>query len=189
MIIGIKIGCAEPPPRPLPRELGPLTLVAAADYLRRDVSRIDAAVTGAVFDRRLTGSYNLWRDQFVQDQRGGTALDQSQETWDHIGQLTAHRASARCASCSPIRWWADVIAGPGDGWATDAADGDDENEDPDLVLGGWYDYDFMTHVLTPRAQVVRTAQGNAFKLEILAYYDDAGTSGMLTIRWAPLIAQ
>jgi hypothetical protein len=49
----------------------------------------------------------------------------------------------------------------------------------------------MTHVLTPRAQVyvVRTAEGNAFKLEILAYYDDAGTSGMLTIRWAPLPAQ
>jgi hypothetical protein len=95
-----------------------------------------------------------------------------------------HRHDERQIVADPDR-----IAGPGDGWATDAADGDDENEDPDLVLGGWYDYDFMTHVLTPRAQVVRTAQGNAFKLEILAYYDDAGTSGMLTIRWAPLIAQ
>jgi len=94
------------------RELGPLTLVGSADYLRRGTSRVDASATGAVFDRRnlsevitaglaptlevssvsklrLTGSYNLWRDQFVQDQRGSTALDQSQDTWDHIGQVGA----------------------------------------------------------------------------------------------------
>lgn len=48
----------------------------------------------------------------------------------------------------------------------------------------------MTQGLTPRAlaYVVRTAEGNAFELEILACYDDAGTSGMLTLRWAPLSA-
>lgn len=107
------------------RALGPVTLWATADYLRRDTSRVDAAATGAVFDRRnlsevvttslaptlevspastlrLTGSYNLWRDQLVQDQRGGAALDRAQDTYDHIGQagaqydheLEAHRLTA-----------------------------------------------------------------------------------------------
>lgn len=107
------------------RELGPVTLVAMGDYLRRGTSRVDAAATGAVFDRRnlsevittslaptievssastlrLTAGYNLWRDQLVQDQRGSAALDQAQDTWDHIGQigaqydheLEAHRLTA-----------------------------------------------------------------------------------------------
>lgn len=85
----------------------------------------------------------------------------------------------------------DVTEAPADGWVTDAADGDDEDEDPDLAFAGWYAYDFMTHVLTPQplVYVVRTVEGNAFKLEILDYYDEAGTGGTLTIRWAPLAAE
>lgn len=57
-------------------------------------------------------------------------------------------------------------------------------------LGAWYDYDFMTHVLTPKpvVYVVRTVEGNAFKLEVQGYYDEAGTSGIFTIRWAALDA-
>lgn len=87
--------------------------------------------------------------------------------------------------------FADVTEVPAEGWITDAADGDDENEDPDLALAGWYAYDFMTHVLTPHpiVYVVRTVEGNAFKLEIVDYYDEAGTSGFLTLRWAPVAAQ
>ena len=84
--------------------------------------------------------------------------------------------------------FADVTEAPTEGWVTDAVDGDDENEDPDYALASWYDYDFMTHVLTPRPQVygVRTVEGGTFKLEFVNYYDDAGTSGFFTIRWAPL---
>jgi len=87
--------------------------------------------------------------------------------------------------------FADVTEVPTEGWLTDAVDGDDENEDPDLALAGWYAYDFMTHVLTPHplVYVVRTVEGNAFKLEILDYYDDAGTSGFFTIRWAAITAE
>lgn len=82
----------------------------------------------------------------------------------------------------------DVTEVPVNGWVTDVADGDDEDEDPDLAFAGWYAYDFMTHVLTPHPLVygVRTVEGNVFKLEILDYYDDAGTGGVLTLRWAPI---
>jgi hypothetical protein len=42
------------------------------------------------------------------------------------------RVSASGTPCRGLEGvaFADVIAVPGDGWATDAADGDDENEDP-----------------------------------------------------------
>jgi outer membrane receptor for ferrienterochelin and colicins len=72
---------------------------------------VDALNTGAVFDRvnrsetvtanvtpsatwedgsfRFTASYSLFRDQFFNDQRNSTALDDSQETFDHIAQGTA----------------------------------------------------------------------------------------------------
>ncbi|MCB9713877.1 MAG: TonB-dependent receptor [Myxococcales bacterium] len=90
---------------------GPFTLGMRGSYLRRDSLLVDAPATGAVLDRhnrsevlqatlrpRLEGahdrltmwaSYNLFRDQFLQDQRGSTALDQRQDTHDHLGQLTA----------------------------------------------------------------------------------------------------
>lgn len=85
--------------------------------------------------------------------------------------------------------FADVTEVPAEGWVTDAADGDDDDMEPDLALAGWYAYDFMTHVLTPLplVYVVRTVEGNAYKLEVLDYYDEAGTSAVYTIRWAPLV--
>ncbi len=82
-----------------------------AQYLRRTTRGVDALNTGAVFDRvnrsetvtanitpsatwndgsfRFTGSYSLFRDQFFNDQRGSDALDDSQETFDHVAQGTA----------------------------------------------------------------------------------------------------
>ncbi len=88
-----------------------LSLWTRGSYLLRDNLRIDGTSTGAIFDRHnrtevalvtlqpqmewhssrlmLSASYNLFRDQFLQDQRGSTELDQSQDTFDHLGQLTA----------------------------------------------------------------------------------------------------
>jgi outer membrane receptor for ferrienterochelin and colicins len=92
------------------REIGPFSLWMRGSYLQRDGLLVDATDTGAVFDRRnrsevLTatlrpsldfgharvtfgGGYNLWRDQFVNDQRASTELDQQQDTFDHLGQAT-----------------------------------------------------------------------------------------------------
>lgn len=87
----------------------------------------------------------------------------------------------------------DVDEAPESGFITDAPDSDvDENDDPDLAFTagdtGWYDYDLTTHTLSPRpfTYVVRTVERNVYKLAILDYYDDAGTSGFLTFEWAPL---
>ncbi|HVK78647.1 MAG TPA: HmuY family protein [Kofleriaceae bacterium] len=86
---------------------------------------------------------------------------------------------------------ADVTAAPTTGWITDAADGEDENMDPDYAFeqgDGWYAYDPQTHLLTPHPTVwvVRTGAGAVVALQITDYYDDAGTSGHFTMTWKAL---
>jgi hypothetical protein len=73
-------------------------------------------------------------------------------------------------------------------WITDAIDSEDDGDDPDYALADWYDYDFATHVLSPRptVYVVRSVEGDAFALEVLDYYDEAGSSGWMQMRWKPL---
>jgi hypothetical protein len=73
-------------------------------------------------------------------------------------------------------------------WRTDAADGEDEDTDPDLAFIDWYDYDFMTHLLSPKDRVylVRSSDGAVFKLQIADYYSETGTAGFVQFYWAPL---
>jgi len=85
-------------------------LSATADYQYRIREGIDASTTGAVYDRtnlietftaktsarmkpsrtsqlQLSGSYSLFRDQFVLDQRNSAALDKDEETRDQLFQF------------------------------------------------------------------------------------------------------
>lgn len=82
----------------------------------------------------------------------------------------------------------DVTAAPDGPWITDLVDSDDQGDDPDYALANWYEYDFMTHVLTPfpTVYVVRTVEGNLFALQVVGYYDEAGTSGWMQLRHKPL---
>jgi hypothetical protein len=87
--------------------------------------------------------------------------------------------------------FAGVTTPPASGWLSDAADGNDTNMDPDYAFeqgDGWYDYDSTTHVLEPKPLVwiVKTNGGSTIKLEITAYYDDAGTAGWFTLHWSPM---
>jgi len=81
---------------------------------------------------------------------------------------------------------------PAGGYESDAPDGDDADDLPDYFLSntddGWWDYDVSTHGLSarPRTYVVRTVEGNHFKLRFEDYYSNAGSSGYITLRWAPL---
>lgn len=76
---------------------------------------------------------------------------------------------------------------PEDGWRVDRPDEDDDGE-PDYALGDWYDYDPVSHALTPRqvVYVVRMPGQTPVKLQVESYYDDVGTPGSLTVRWALL---
>lgn len=77
---------------------------------------------------------------------------------------------------------------PRGGYVTDQVDGADEDTDPDyaFVQGGtWYNYNVMTHILTPKDQVyvVRAATGKYYKMQLTGYYDQAGSSGFPAFRW------
>lgn len=82
----------------------------------------------------------------------------------------------------------DVTEAPTDGYATDLPDDDDENGDAEFAFDVWFDYDETTHVLTAHDYVfvVHTTEGASIAVEIVSYYDDAGSSGLMQIRWKPL---
>ena len=76
---------------------------------------------------------------------------------------------------------------PMDGWTTDAADADADDV-PEYAFLDWYDYDSDTHVLTPkdRRWWVRVPDVGVLSIELLGYYDRAGTSGHVSLRITPV---
>ncbi len=83
---------------------------------------------------------------------------------------------------------ADIPADTDPAWVTDAEDTDGDGE-ANTVFGDWYDYDVSTHILTskPRVTLAQTVEGHVVKVEVLDYYDAAGSPGFLRLRWAELI--
>ncbi len=105
--------------------------------------------------------------------------------WD----LALERSEIRLGSTVEAAWvdgaFASVVDVPASGFTADAdTDGDGI---ADVLAVAWYDYDPVTHQLTPKAGtwVVRHANG-AYKLAIDSYYAADGTSGHYTLRVAPL---
>ena len=80
----------------------------------------------------------------------------------------------------------DLTTAPTDGYTSDLPDDDDENQNPEYALGDWFEYGEENHTLTPLNQVyvVKAVSGSYYKLQILDYYDDAGTPAYITFRWA-----
>lgn len=81
---------------------------------------------------------------------------------------------------------------PADGYAVDDVMGGPEDMEPEpgYAFDLWYDYDMDTHTLAARDVVyaVRSASGNYFKIQMLDYYNDAGTAGYVKFKVAPLTA-
>jgi len=88
------------------------TFIVRGSYLHAEYTGVDAAAGGAVYDRtqlqeqpqiglehRLQASplvrlvsrvnYSQFRDQYLQDQRGGTQLDRYEDNREHLGQLNS----------------------------------------------------------------------------------------------------
>lgn len=123
-------------------------------------------------------------------------LDDDDREWDVRFQrfhIAVNGGSSGDAGVE-VAWLPDVELGdvdqaPDSGWSTDAPDGADDDEHPDYAFADWYDYEVDGHVLTPRpgVYVVRTAQAD-FAVQLLDYYNDAGTSGHPTFAWRQLDA-
>jgi hypothetical protein len=62
--------------------------------------------------------------------------------------------------------------------------GETENE----VMGHWYRYSLLTHLLMPdgRVYALRDRDGRLWKLQVLGYYCPKLIAGCLTLRYAPL---
>ena len=89
--------------------------------------------------------------------------------------------------------FSEVTTAPDAGYLVDLPDGPDDNTEPDTVFENaetWYSYNPMTHVLTPRpiVYVVKSDEGQFFKVSLGAYYDKAGTPAVLELRWAKVMA-
>ena len=69
-------------------------------------------------------------------------------------------------------------------YLTDTEDMDGDGK-PDLAMRGWYQYNQSTHVLTPNDvfYAIRAVDGDYFKFQVLEYYDDAGTAGIMKLQW------
>ena len=81
-----------------------------------------------------------------------------------------------------------ISQAPSEGYQVDEEDSEaDEDTDPDYVFNradAWYAYDFNSHTLSTKnyTYVVKTTQGNYFKIAIDDYYNLVGDAGYLTIR-------
>ena len=85
-----------------------------------------------------------------------------------------------------------VDQAPVDGYARDDAAGGPAAMEPEpgYAFDLWYDYDMDEHTLSPRdvVYVVRTVEANYYKIQMLDYYNDAGTAGYVKLRAAPIAA-
>jgi hypothetical protein len=89
--------------------------------------------------------------------------------------------------------FADVSQAPADGYVSDAPDDEEDVDlDPEYVMSkgdtAWFDYSLMTHVLTPRdhVYVVRSVEGRYYKMQLLGYYDDAGSPAYPRFQWSQI---
>jgi hypothetical protein len=75
----------------------------------------------------------------------------------------------------------EVRSVPGAGYVPTLARGDSVN----AAIREWYDYSFLSHLLTPRPRVyaIRTADGRKAKLELLGYYCPGAQPGCVTFRY------
>jgi HmuY protein len=86
---------------------------------------------------------------------------------------------------------ASVTSAPDAAYVSDQPDSDDTDEIADSAFAegdGWYAYDPSTNRLSPRdiVYVVRTGSGAHYKLQMLGYYDVAGSSGHPSFSWFEL---
>lgn len=72
---------------------------------------------------------------------------------------------------------------PGDGYLGTRGPLDGDTDHP--VLAGWYEYGWLTHLLTPRPTVfaIRTADGRHAAVRFLGYYCPGASPGCVTFRY------
>jgi hypothetical protein len=160
----------------------------------------DASSTANISQNQMTidASSEAEGDWRYFDLEQGTVIEvsdpQQDKTWDlgfHRFQIKSNSGISGQAEMGVTfvdQEFGAVSEAPAEGYRIDRKDGDDERNEPDLAFlqeGAWYDYNVQDHTLSPKARtyIVRTATGQFFKIQILGYYDDAGSSGHVSFQW------
>ena len=82
----------------------------------------------------------------------------------------------------------EVVEAPAEGYIEDtiASINPEAIVTENLAIKAWYHYNFLTHVLRPKADVyaIRTADGKYAKMRLISYYCEGGqASGCFTIQY------
>jgi hypothetical protein len=184
--LAVLAGCADPIGHALP-DAGPTDIPGTGKV--RTARASDGTYTTLIDATSAT-------DWVYADFQAGTVVT-ADEAWDlrfqrfHIS-TNGGVSGTRGVAVAPITdaGFAEVTEAPATGYLSDTGDADGDGM-PDYAFDqgdAWYDYDDMTHVLTakPIVWVMKRADGAALKLQILKYYDTAGTAGWFTLHWATL---
>jgi hypothetical protein len=157
------------PPRPVEvgeRSVGPILYTvdarSAADWVYFDFSR------GAVVD--VSDRHSLDWDIAFKRHRMITN-----------GGVTNESGQGRVLTLARVG--ADVPTDlPEEGWVADEGAGD---EPRNRALEGWYDYNFLSHILEPaeRDFAIHTADGKVAIVHFLSYYCPGARSGCITFRY------
>lgn len=160
------------------------------------VSAGDTAVVDSGGTRRVTLDARDAGRWVYLDVATGTVRAEATAGWDlaarrfHVivngGPALAGSAAAAATRREDL---AEPVRVPRDGWA-----GTRRNEDGELahpLLEAWYDYDFFSHLLTPkpRVYVLRTDDGALVKFRFLSYYCPGPEAGCVTLRYAPVASR
>jgi len=119
-------------------------------------------------------------DQWVQVALGAGELVTDETGWDLAFQRIIIRSAHPIATVDLA--FEAVTQAPAEGWVEDG-------EEPAFdALGGWWDYDPTNHTVSPKARTffVAVDADTYFKLAVRDYYDDAGSSGLITFDYAPV---
>lgn len=78
-----------------------------------------------------------------------------------------------------------VTQAPAEGWVEDTAEASAFEQ-----LGEWWSYNPSNHTVAPKEKTffVKVDEQTYFKLAVRDYYDDAGSTGLVTLDWAPVAA-
>jgi hypothetical protein len=156
----------------------PGTLVTVIDATDETaVGRFDLDTAGPAVDGDDVVAWDLAIRRFAITTNSGVSGDGDVRVWFTAGDL------------NDVDTLADIADGEG---FVDLEDGDDRDEDADsafLSPGGtsdpWYDYDLLTHTLSPKTRVygVQTTTGAAFAIALRGYYDEEAVAGHLSFAW------
>lgn len=160
-----------------------------AEDLEPDDKGADAGAQDTEIEDRGDGTFALTVDAsdeeawvYLHFQEG---LVGAADPWDlAIRRFAIDLPDGAYASHAPDATLDPAGKAPDAGWMADvSAD--------ELALGGWYDYDMTTHVLSPKPGIWYVSSADASRyhaLRIDGYYDAAGTAGHLALVWAEVEA-